>query len=100
MTDTDTRPSISSTGAAAFLDRLRSGPRAASTGGSLTPQALAVTATPAPSAISPIVLAGFVRMGEFALIVMVGLTVFALYLGLNESLFWHFAEVIYAIAVL
>ncbi len=100
MTDTDTRPSISSTGAAAFLDRLRSGPRAASTGGSLTPQALAVTATPAPSAISPIVLAGFVRMGEFALIVMVGLTVFALYLRTNESLFWHFAEVIFAIAVL
>ncbi|HTT48146.1 MAG TPA: undecaprenyl-phosphate glucose phosphotransferase [Pseudolabrys sp.] len=100
MTDIDTRPSINATGATAFLDRLRSGPRAASKARSLTPEALAVAAAPAPAAISPIVLAGFVRMGEFALIVMVGMAVFALYLGLSEPLFWHYAGAIFAIAVL
>ena len=100
MTDTDTSPSINATGAPAFLDRLRSGPRAASKARPLTPEALAVTARPAPSAISPIVLAGFARMGEFALIVLVGFAVFALYLGLSEALFWTYAGAIFAIAVL
>ena len=100
MTDIDTRPSINATGAPAFLDRLRSGPRPAGKARALTPEALAVTASPAPSAISPIVLAGFVRMGEFALIVLVGFAMFALYLGLDESLFWTYAGAIFAIAVL
>src|SRR5215831_2471800 len=100
MTDIDTRPSINATGATAFLDRLRSGPRPAGTARPLTPEALAVAASPAPSAISPIVLAGFVRMFEFALIVLVGFAVFALYLGLSESLFWTYAGAIFAIAIL
>ena len=100
MTDTDTRPSINATGTTAFLDRLRAGPRVASKTRSLTPDALAVAATPAPAAISPIVLAGFVRMGEFALIVVVGLAVFALYLSPTEALLWHYAGAIFAIALL
>jgi Undecaprenyl-phosphate glucose phosphotransferase len=100
MTDTETRPSIDATGATAFLDRLRSGPRVASKARALTPEALAVAAKPAPAAISPIVLAGFVRMGEFALIVLVGLAVFAIYLGRIDSLLWHYAGAIFGIAVL
>ena len=39
-----------------------------------------------PAPISPIVLAGFVRMAEFALIVLVGLAVFAAYLPPTEDL--------------
>ena len=100
MTDIDTRPSINATGATAFLDRLRSGPRPTGKPRPLTPEAIAVAASPAPSAISPIVLAGFVRMFEFALIALVGFVVFALYLGLSESLFWTYAGAIFAIALL
>ena len=100
MTDTDTRPSMSAPGATALLDRLRTAPRAASKAHSLSPEALAVTATPAPAPISPIVLAGFVRMAEFALIVLVGLAVFAAYLPPGEDLFWRYAVAIFAIALL
>jgi len=100
MTDIDTRPSINATGAPAFLERLRSGPRATSKARPLTQEALAVAASPAPSAISPIVLAGFVRMLEFALIVLVGVAVFAIYLGPSESPMWHYFGAIFAIAVL
>ncbi len=73
MTDTDSHPSMSARAAAALLDRLRAAPRAAAKPHTLTPEALAVAAKPAASPISPIVLAGFVRMAEFALIVLVGL---------------------------
>ncbi len=100
MTDTDARPSISAAGATTLIDRVRAGPRTASKAQPLSPEALAVTATPAPAHISPIVLAGFVRMAEFALIVLVGLAVFAAYLAPDEDLFWHYAVAIFAIAFL
>ena len=100
MTDTDTRPSTSPAGATAFLQRLRSGPRTAAKPASLTPEATAVAATPAPAPLSPIVLAGFVRMAEFALIVLVGVAVFALYLPPIDGLIWHYAGAIFAIALL
>ena len=100
MTDTDTSPSMSAAGATALLERVRATPRAGAKARSLTPEALAVAATPAPAPISPIVLAGFVRMAEFALIVLVGLAVFAVYLSPTESLFWRYAGAIFAIALL
>ena len=59
-----------------------------------------MAATPAAAPISPIVLAGFVRMAEFALIVLVGLAVFALYLSPTEDLIWRYAGAIFAIALL
>ena len=53
-----------------------------------------------PAPISPIVLAGFVRMAEFALIVVVGFAIFASY-GLEaEGDFWRYAGAIFAIAIL
>ena len=100
MTDTDTSPTMSAEGATALLERVRATPRAAAKARSLTPEALAVAATPAPAAISPIVLAGFVRMAEFALIVLVGLAAFAVYLSPTEPLFWRYAGAIFAIALL
>ena len=68
MTDTEIRPSLSASSAAAVADRIVSIAASASRmPAPLTPEALAVAARPAPTPISPIVLAGFVRMGEFAL---------------------------------
>src|SRR5664279_3192560 len=96
MTDTATRPPMSGTGATALLDRLR----AAAKTHSLTPEALAVAAAPAPAPISPIVLAGFVRMAEFALIMLVGLAVFEVYLSSEETLLWRYAGAIISIATL
>jgi len=100
MTNIDTRPSPSASSATALLDRLRAVPRAANKSQSLTPEALAVVAKPAPAPISPIVLAGFVRMAEFALIVVVGLVDFAAYGLAGEGDFWRYAAAIFAIAFL
>jgi Undecaprenyl-phosphate glucose phosphotransferase len=100
MTDTGTRPSISAPGATALLNRLRAATPNAAKVHSLSPEALAVTATPAPSPISPIVLAGFVRMAEFVLIALVGLTVFAAYVSPDEDLFWRYAIAILSISLL
>src|ERR1700690_2571588 len=100
MTDTDTSPTLIAEGATALLERVRATPRAAAKARSLTPEALAVAATPAPAALSPIVLAGFVRIAEFALIVLVGLAAFAVYLSPTEPLFWPYAGAIFAIALL
>jgi Undecaprenyl-phosphate glucose phosphotransferase len=91
---------MSASSAAALLDRLRAGPRPASNAHSLSPEALAVAAKPAAAAISPIVLAGFVRMAEFALIVLVGIAVFAAYVAPSEGLIWRYVVAIFAIALL
>jgi Undecaprenyl-phosphate glucose phosphotransferase len=100
MTDTDAHPSISAASATALLDRVRATPRAAPRTNPLSPEAIAVAAMPTPAPISPIVLAGFVRMAEFALIVLVGFAIFAAYLPSGEGLFWRYAGAIFAIALL
>jgi Undecaprenyl-phosphate glucose phosphotransferase len=100
MTDTDTHPPMSATSASAMLERLHATPRAADKPQALTPEAMAVVAKPAPAPISPIVLAGFVRMAEFALIVLVGLADFAAYGLAGEGDFWRYAVAIFAIAFL
>jgi len=100
MTDIDTRSSTSAPSTTALLDRLRTAPRAGAKPHSLSPEALAVAATPAPAPISPIVLAGFVRMAEFALVVAIGLAVFAAYGLADEGDFWRYAGAIFAIALL
>ena len=76
---------MSASSAATLLDRLRAGPRPARNAHLLSPEALAVAANPAATAISPIVLAGFVRMAEFALIALVGIAVFAAYVAPGEG---------------
>ena len=99
MTDTDVHSSLSASSAAAVLDRLRAGPRAQAKPYSLSPEALAVADAPTPTPISPIVLAGFVRMAEFTLIVLVGLALFAAYLPF-AGLIWRYLAAIVAIATL
>ncbi|HZQ11530.1 MAG TPA: undecaprenyl-phosphate glucose phosphotransferase [Pseudolabrys sp.] len=87
------------TGAAVKLAREM--PRAAATKPqALSPEALAVAARPSAAPISPIVLAGFVRMGEFALIIVVGLAIYAAYLHEFGGLIWRYAVATVTIAVL
>jgi Undecaprenyl-phosphate glucose phosphotransferase len=100
MSDTDTRPSMSASGAAAVLDPVRVRLRAAANGHSLSHEAREVAATPAPALFSPIVLAGTVRMAEFALIVLVGLAVYCAYLLPNAGLSWRYVVATFAIALL
>jgi hypothetical protein len=100
MNEINIQPSMSGPSAAVLLDRLRGGARAASKTSTLSPEALAVAAMPTPAPISPIVLAGFVRMAEFALIVLVGVAIFAVYLPSGEGLIWRYLAAIIAIATL
>src|SRR5471032_391716 len=100
MTDIDTRTALGASEAAGVLDRLRTGPRVAVPTRSLSREALAVAAKPLQAPISPIVLAGFVRMAEFALIVLVGLAIFATYLPSGEGLLWRYVVATFSIAAL
>jgi Undecaprenyl-phosphate glucose phosphotransferase len=100
MTDNLTRPVLSASSAAAVIDRLRAGAPAAPKTPSLSPEAQAVAARETPAPISPIVLAGFVRMIELTLIVVVGLAIFAIYLPEVESLVGRYLMAIAAIALL
>ena len=77
MTDLDLRPAAGASAATAALSSAGSRPDKKIP--ALSPQALAVAEKPAAAPLSPIVLAGVVRMAEFALIVLVGLGVFAAY---------------------
>jgi Undecaprenyl-phosphate glucose phosphotransferase len=102
MTDIDVRPSLNGSGAAAVLDHVRGAPpiQPTSPAPTLSPAALAVAAKSMPAPISPIVLAGFVRMGEFALIILVGMALYAVYVSQFESLFWRYLIASSVIAVL
>ena len=99
MTDIETRTALDTSGAAAVIARLREGTRATPRS-SLSPEALAVTAKVLPASVSPIVLAGFVRMAEFALIVVVGLAIFAAYMPSGEAFIWRYLAATLAIAAL
>jgi len=81
-----------------MIDRLRDSSR--TTESTLSPAALAVTAANPPPAFSPIVLAGFVRMIEFAIVLLVGFLIYAFYLLPSQGLQWHYAAATGAIAVL
>ena len=99
MSDTDLHPPKKA-GATAAVKRLGMSVRAAAKTRDLPPAALAVTATPSAAPISPIVLAGFVRMGEFALIVLVGLAAYAAYLHEFDALIWRYVVATFAVALL
>ena len=100
MIESDVRPTLSTAGAAAVFDRLREGatvkPKANAE--PLSDRALAIANKPTPPPISPIVLAGFVRMAEFALIVMVGLAIFAVYLAPRDESLLQYVIAVFAIA--
>ncbi|HZL29510.1 MAG TPA: undecaprenyl-phosphate glucose phosphotransferase [Pseudolabrys sp.] len=80
MIEADTRPTLSADGAAAVIERLRDGVRAPTRVHELSPEALAVANETMARPISPIVLAGFVRIAEFMLIVAVGMAIVLAYI--------------------
>jgi Undecaprenyl-phosphate glucose phosphotransferase len=90
---------MSARGVSDVIDRLRAASRGAGTP-QLSAAALAATAAAPPPAMSPIVLAGFVRMAEFALIVGVGLLIHAFYLLPSEGFGWRYGIATGAIALL
>ncbi len=100
MTDTELHAPLKTTGAAGVIERLRAGPRVVTKDPSLSPEALAVVAKPTPPPISPIVLAGVVRMAEFALIIVVGLAIYALYLPPEPGQVWRYLGATAGIAFL
>ena len=99
MSESEASSLMSASSVAVVMDHVRNGPRIQAVA-HLSPEALAVAAKPTPAPISPIVLAGFVRMAEFALIVMVGLAIYAAYLLPVEGIFWRYLGAIVAIASL
>lgn len=100
MTDTGSRGTLTASSAAAIAASTLGRARSASKARPLTDEALAVAAKPTPAPISPIVLAGFVRMGEFALIVGMGLVLYAAYLPAIDGLFLRYLSASIVIALL
>ncbi|AXK80222.1 undecaprenyl-phosphate glucose phosphotransferase [Pseudolabrys taiwanensis] len=101
MTDIDVHSSLSAPDAAAVLEHVRSGAsRSNASSPGLSAAALAVAAKPMPTPMSPIVLAGIVRMGEFALIVLVGMALYGAYVAPFEPLFWRYLIASFVVAVL
>ena len=92
-------PEISARSVSAVIERLRAMPRT-DTPRNLSPAALAAAAKQPPPAISPIVLAGMVRMAEFLLILLVGFAIYAKYVLVAHSFGWNYAAATGAIAVL
>ncbi len=66
----------------------------------LSPAALKVAAQTVTTAYSPIVLAGVVRMIEFALTALVGLAVYLAYVVPLDGFEWHYVSAILGVAVL
>ncbi len=81
MSDIDLRPTRQAFGRRRRARSAEGGRARDAESTTLSAEALAVTDKPTPPPISPIVLAGFVRMAEFALVMLVGLAIYAIYLG-------------------
>src|SRR4051812_18421570 len=73
---------------------------AASTPRALAPSAQAIAQQPLPPAYSPIVLAGSVRIAEFALVMLAGLAVYAVYVVPIEGFASRYLVAVGVIAVL
>jgi len=101
MTDTGTRaPTRRDADAIGHVDNAPPIAPGAAPSSSLSPEAMAVVARPAAPAISPIVLAGAVRMIEFALIMVVGLAVYAAYVWPFDDLLVRYLGATLVITVL
>ena len=73
---------------------------AAATPRALSPAAQKIAEQPAPTAYSPIVLAGTVRLIEFALVMLVGLAIYLVYAFPLHGFEWQYPLAIVAIAVI
>jgi Undecaprenyl-phosphate glucose phosphotransferase len=100
MIESDIRPSLGASSAAAVAEGATVRGRAASRASALTAEAVAVASRPAPMPISPIVLAGAVRMAEFALVVLIGLALYVIYLPPMQGLLLRYVGATFVIALL
>src|SRR4051812_49816140 len=91
---------VSARSVSAVIERLRATPRPSEGARQLSPAALAAAQANPPPAISPIVLAGMVRIVEFLLIILVGFSIYAKYLLPTQGFMSIYAAAIGAIAVL
>src|SRR5215212_8061451 len=69
-------------------------------GATLSPAAIKVAAQPIPTAYSPIVLAGTVRLVELALIMLVGAAVYVGYVVPIDGFEWLYVGAIVAVAII
>ena len=84
-----------------MLDGASAPPKpAAASPRALSPAAQTIAAQPTPVAYSPIVLAGIVRLIEFALVMLVGLAVYLAYVVPLDGFSWHYPLAIVAIAAI
>ncbi|HVV80727.1 MAG TPA: undecaprenyl-phosphate glucose phosphotransferase [Pseudolabrys sp.] len=95
----DLGSAISARSVSEVIDRLRANARA-SEKAKLSPAAIAAAAATLPPALSPIVLAGFVRAAEFAIVAAVGLVIHAIYVLPSEGFGWHYGVATGAIALM
>jgi Undecaprenyl-phosphate glucose phosphotransferase len=98
MLEFDARKAMSAASAVtATADQVGVAPRRPK---ALSPAALKVAAQPAAAAYSPIVLAGTVRMIEFALTALVGFVIYVAYVVPLDGFEWHYVAAILGVAVL
>jgi Undecaprenyl-phosphate glucose phosphotransferase len=97
MLNVDMRSMMSAAASATAPASQASTPRRANT---LSPAALEVADQPTAAAYSPIVLAGTVRLIEFALVALVGIALYAGYVIPIEGFEWHYVAAILGVAVL
>src|SRR5690242_21778609 len=95
----ETGSTISARSVSEVIEHLRATSRA-NEKPQLSPAALAAVAAEPPPALSPIVLAGVVRLIEFALILTVGFSIHVIYLLASEGFSWQYAAATFGIAVL
>jgi len=104
MSDFDPRPSVQAAASSLSTGTLsgigRSSGKSGKRNGGLSPLALTIAGKHAPAAFSPIVLAGFVRMIEFALIVAVGAAVYFAYVVPRQGIEPYYFVAIAGIAAL
>ena len=100
MNDTNARTALSGSAASAVFEALSGSPRTPKSAPVLSQAALDAAGRYVPPAYSPIVLAGAVRMIEFALISLVGLSVYLFYVVPVDGFEWYYAAAIGGIAVL
>ncbi len=98
MLDTDV--GLKTAGSAAVYERLREGSLPHAEAPPLSPEALAIVRRPSARPISPIVLAGIVRMIEFALIIVVGMAIFTIYITPIQPQFLRYLGAVTVIATL
>ena len=96
MTDTDIRAPLSASAAT----MAGGAPPRRQPSRPLSPQALARAAEPTADPISPIVLAGTVRMVEFGIVVLIGMLIYAVYLPAEPGNLWRYLGATASIATL